>query len=444
MIKANPSTHSQGRVSSAELDILSSLGEQIKLDPELAKIASAEGEMPVDFQQALKEMSFEDAQALVDQLTQETAAAGAKQKQLNEQLANLLPENVSRLSSAEGSAELNPEAIVDAAKGARGNSQAELNALLGKGQAPKQDLALMQDQALKQRNAEDASRAFMPERKSIFTLPKNTSGAKNASLESPAAMGAGKNTQSIQNSQGLVDLNQFMSKQGVSGKQRALSAQYKNEQQSMLANKAFMEKQAPGLELGESFPDGSGLEDLGNKEGQAHELLQSAKLEASNLQSSDTSKVFNLSSLNKSNNMDAVISQIQDYVVQAQAAKEPSAQLTFNHPELGDIDILVKKGAGEQVHVTIGHQSQEAAKFFKQHQGDLLQTLQQSGVQVGEFKLESSASGNNGNQNNFDQNGKQNFANQQQNRSGNEQQRREDSHRREELWNLLSQERKLA
>ena len=169
------------------------------------------------------------------------------------------------------------------------------------------------------------------------------------------------------------------------------------------------------------------------------------KAESNSLQQTQSSaKVFDLNTLNKASNIDTVIGQIQDYIVQAKAAKEPTAQMSFNHPELGDIDLMVQKVAGDKVNVVIGHQGAEAGKFFQQHQTELVQTLQNSGIQVGEFKLESSSSSNNNgnNQNNSDSNSKQ-FANQQ-NRSEEQQQRKEDSNRREELWSLLNKERKSA
>lgn len=408
-MKALGNIHSQARVSNGEMDLLNSLGEQLQLDPEMAKLLNAEGELPADFEAALKEMSFEDAQKLVDTLNSETDMAGATQARLNQQLQELLPGNVERLGTSQ--------------------SQKDLQALLSKNN-PAQTQVLDGDQALNlknAKNAEDASKAFMPERKSIF--------AGQQQAQQPQQ---GKNAQQAQNTQGLVDLNQFMAQQSQANKNRALSSQYKNEQQSMFSNKAFMEKQMPNVGLMASTGEAemSSLGEFGH--GQDQLLAQKANAQGA----AAGGKVFDLGTLTKSGDIEAVISQIQDYVTQAKAAKEPSAQMSFKHPELGDVDIFVRKGAGEQVHVTIGSHGQEAAKFFKQHQGELLQTLQNSGVQVGEFKLESSSTKDGQNNQNNEQ--KQQFANQQ-NKSNQEQQRKEDSHRREELWELLNKdERKSA
>lgn len=450
MIKTLSNTHSQGRVSNGEMNMLSALGEQLKLDPELSKLLTPEGELPADFSQALKEMSFEDAQKLVESLNKETDLAGAKQEALNQQLQEILPQNVERL----GAEKVVTRPALGEIPVKEPQSAKELHALLNQGQkgqvlAGEGKNAQAQaaqtapwETAAKAKNAEDASRAFVPERKSIFAVQKERIPVQALAKTEAAA----KQTTQVQNTQGLVDLNQFMAKQTPDGKQRALKAQYKNEQQSLFANKTFAQKHMPHIHTPEAplLQEGESLNLDDWSQGQ-EQLL--GKNETSNIRGAGNgAKVFDLGALNKTNNLDSVISQIQDYVMQAKAAKEPSAQMTFNHPELGDVDILVRKGAGDQVHIAIAHNSQEAAKFFKQHQGELLQSLQQSGVQVGEFKLEQSSSSNTANQNNNsnnpEQNGKQQFANQQ--RSGHEQQRKEDSHRREELWNLLREERKSA
>lgn len=436
MLKVLQNTHSQARVGTGEQELLSSLGEQLVLDPELAKIMTEEGELPVDFKAALKEMSAEEAEALISKLNQEAELAQTNQQALNEKLAEVMPENVTRLGEARDQRPV----FVQNAESAQTQ---ELKSLLNKERPAQQPL--QQNTSLEQplmeakpkfRNAEDATRAFMPERKSIFAVQKE--------VAQPIKAQQAQQTQTSLNTEGLVNLKDFMSKQSGSGQARALTSQYKNEQQSMLTNKAFAEKQMPHIAtatvMATDTETNAGLEDWSH----GQEQLMGHKMEAaSNIQSGASQKVFDINSMNRTNDLDATIGQIQDYILQAKAAKEPTAQMTFNHPELGDVDIFVKKGMGDQVHVTIGHQSQEAAKFFQQHQGELLQSLSQSGVQVGEFKLESSSSNNNQNNNqNADQQGKQQFAGQ--NRSNQEQQRKEDSHRREELWNLLNEERKFA
>ncbi|MEX1100140.1 MAG: hypothetical protein WEB87_06930, partial [Bacteriovoracaceae bacterium] len=53
-LNAQTASHAPGRVSSGEQDLFAALGEQLKLDPELAKLLNAQGELPDDFQAALK------------------------------------------------------------------------------------------------------------------------------------------------------------------------------------------------------------------------------------------------------------------------------------------------------------------------------------------------------------------------------------------------------
>ena len=89
-------THAQGRVSTGEKDIVAMLGDQLSQDPEIAKMLMEQGEMPENFQDALKNMSFEDAQKLVESLDQEVGAAELKQAELNQKLQALLPENVTK------------------------------------------------------------------------------------------------------------------------------------------------------------------------------------------------------------------------------------------------------------------------------------------------------------------------------------------------------------
>ncbi|MBC74792.1 MAG: hypothetical protein CME64_02135 [Halobacteriovoraceae bacterium] len=431
LLNSTPSTHAQGRVSTGEKDVFAMLGDQLSQDPEIAKMLMEQGEMPENFQDALKNMSFEDAQKLVENLDQQVDAAKLKQGELNQKLQSLLPENVTKAQF--GNTEVAEQAILtegknpDAAKlGAQKLETIESPlAKLLKGQKAEttKESSALQDIVAKSTKQPQA----LKEQAALKTI--QTPQTQNA-----------EQAKAVQDGQGLVDLNQFMAKQSKTGKKRALNSQYKNEQQSMITNHAFAKKN-PEIVQTQVEADTSASMDMN----QGSEQLLNLKAESNSLQQTQSStKVFDLNALNKSSNIDTVIGQIQDYIVQAKAAKEPTAQMSFNHPELGDIDLMVQKAGGDKVNVVIGHQGAEAGKFFQKHQNELVQTLQNSGIQVGEFKLESSSSSNNNgtNQNNSDSNSKQ-FANQQ-NRSGEQQQRKEDSNRREELWSLLNKERKSA
>ena len=52
-----------------------------------------------------------------------------------------------------------------------------------------------------------------------------------------------------------------------------------------------------------------------------------------------STKVFDMSQLQNANNAQDVINQIQNYIIQSKASNEQSIQMTFNHTDLGDIDL---------------------------------------------------------------------------------------------------------
>ena len=156
-----------------------------------------------------------------------------------------------------------------------------------------------------------------------------------------------------------------------------------------------------------------------------------------------SAKVFDMSALQNADNANELINQIQNYIIQTKAGNEQSVQMTFNHAELGNIDLQVMKAGGDNINIFINAQTAEGAKFFQQTKGELLQNLQQSGLQVAEFKLDSSSSSNNNSHTNQDSS--KQFNSQERQHAGHEQNRREkDSDRRQELWQHLQREREMA
>ncbi len=93
------------------MDLLSALGNQLgadqalmkegTMDPEIAALLGQNGEAPIDFKEALKSMSVEDAEALIQNLNEQTLSAAQKQDALNKQVEELIPENVTRLNGNE-------------------------------------------------------------------------------------------------------------------------------------------------------------------------------------------------------------------------------------------------------------------------------------------------------------------------------------------------------
>ena len=99
------------------------------------------------------------------------------------------------------------------------------------------------------------------------------------------------------------------------------------------------------------------------------------------------------------------------------------------------------KGAGDQVNILISAQSAEGAKFFQQHHNELMQSLNQAGVQVADFKLDTSSQSNNNSQ----QDSSRQFNGQEKQHAQHEQNRRDnESQKRHELWAHLNKEKELA
>jgi hypothetical protein len=153
-----------------------------------------------------------------------------------------------------------------------------------------------------------------------------------------------------------------------------------------------------------------------------------------NQSSATVGKTFDMSTLT-SDASGEVICKLQDYIIHTRASNEPVVQMSFEHKELGMIDLQVTKTGSNEMNIMINSRSQEGAKFFTQNQSELLQSLSQAGIKVGDLKLDSN------NNANLSQNGNESSQNQadkgQQGQPRD--QRQSDSRRREELWKLFDQ-----
>ena len=122
-----------------------------------------------------------------------------------------------------------------------------------------------------------------------------------------------------------------------------------------------------------------------------------AKAATAGVATEGAAKVFDINTMNSSMGADEVIAKIQDYAIQTKFSNEPQLDFSFKHNELGQIDLTVQKGAGDQLNIMIGANSTEGMKFFAQNKGELLQSLTHAGISVGDFKLDSSGKSNNQN-----------------------------------------------
>lgn len=436
-----PSTASSAAANEAKA--LGQLGELAQNNPELALMLN---DGNADFKAMLEGMSHEEAQALVDSVNNGVNVLEAKQASLAGELNQALqsqPTVQPMLQGGQDATNLNnfQKGMEQAPVQNQPNNNSALNNILMKAQ-PEQ-MTTVDTSQMKQ--AEDATRAFIPERKSIFDLNKNAQANQ---------------TPVMQSSEDAVSLNQFMQNQSQSMKARMATQQYQNENASIFAP-AIAVSQLDGIKNNNEM----NTQNTDSLQGAMSANQNSAMLEQMDLSGGEqqfdgsenlpnqfqmkapiaaaaSAKVFDMASLQNAENANEVINQIQNYIIQSKASNQQSVQMTFNHAELGNIDLQVMKAGGDNINIFINAQTAEGAKFFQQTQGELLQNLQQSGLQVAEFKLDSSSSSNNSQTN---QDSSKQFNGQERQHAGHEQNKRDnESEKRQELWQYLQREREMA
>lgn len=156
-------------------------------------------------------------------------------------------------------------------------------------------------------------------------------------------------------------------------------------------------------------------------------------------------KVFNMSHV-KTENPNQIMTQITDYIVQAKAAKEPTVNMRVNHDELGMIDIRVQKsGVGQEtIAINIGTHSADGKNFFQANSKDLFSHLTSTGLNVTDLKVETPTQTA---KNDFDfgsQSGRGGQPGADKQFGSEQNQRRHDSSKRQELWDLLKDNREAA
>lgn len=364
-----------------------------------------------------------------------TGSLGASQSIETQGNQGILGQNEVSLKSSElnntilfgeGSGEVSGKVPV-ALNGDQGQISTAKNNLLGN--TTQSDLKSIlegsQNLEMKHKNAEDASRQFVPQRKSIFDVAKGNEAAR---------LNTEKNVPSGQN---LVSLDNFVNRQAPSVQQRLAHQAYQNKVETSLLNKKLESK----LEsIGRPTPKNNIMEMMLDQDVKAmdrHIHIQGSGAhsnELSNSLATQTPKVFDMSSLKGTDNRDAIIDQVQNYIVQAKAASEPKVEMSFKHHELGLIDLQVHKATGDQITISIAASTPEGMKFFTQNQNELLGSLSNAGIKVSDLKLETS----NG-QSDFSQDPGQKHR---QETAGD--QRQQESRKREELWNLFRERREAA
>lgn len=223
-------------------------------------------------------------------------------------------------------------------------------------------------------------------------------------------------------------------------KSRAPQTSYQNKSQSMIRNNETAEsKMIESKGKAVEMLDSQKSADLGEslQRFQGSEMNQSVSQTAQVTTAGQAGKILNLNQTQLSSNTETVISQIQDYVVQAQANNQSEVAVSFEHKDLGQVDLMVQKmdPKSNQLNIQIATRGNEAAEFFKTHQGELLNTLNRSGLQIAELKLESASSNSSQQDLSGDSRQDQQLGSRGQKQSE-QGQRESDQQRRQDLWDL--------
>ena len=154
-----------------------------------------------------------------------------------------------------------------------------------------------------------------------------------------------------------------------------------------------------------------------------------------------TQKVMDINQIQSVQTPDELIGKVQDYIIQSRVGNKAEVQMAFHHESLGQVDLVIQK-LENQMNVAINAHTTNGKNFFNQHQTELLRTLNQAGVQIGDFKVDMpfmnlTQSSSSSSDSSSSRSGQQEFSSfsqqrgQHQSQSG---QRDQESQRREELW----------
>ncbi|MBD66426.1 MAG: hypothetical protein CME62_14540 [Halobacteriovoraceae bacterium] len=249
----------------------------------------------------------------------------------------------------------------------------------------------------------------------------------------------------------LVDFNTFMQKQTpqTRGRIAAQSEVYQNAVQkskSLFAKKVNTDEAM--MTTAKSAAKKTSLQDImfkSENETQSDQNMQqdqssqllgklNGKASQATLSTAAGTKVFDMNQMTSNMGQNEVITKIQDYAIQTRAGNERQLDFSFRHNDLGKIDLTIQKLHNNQLNISIGTNSIEGAQFFSQNQGELLQSLTQAGISVGDLKLEAGKS--NTSQNLAGDFGKDSDSSgQKQKQHGSESgEREQEQSRRQELW----------
>ena len=250
----------------------------------------------------------------------------------------------------------------------------------------------------------------------------------------------------------LMKLSQFMEKQTASTQKRfQASGSYAAPEKSMFIEKVEATnsmaktgatnavKAVTHQDLMFAGSDEANLDSSDQNSTQA--ITNTVKPNTNNL-TAESTKTFDMSQLvgDKPMSSEALISKIQDHILQTRAGNEKSIEMSFNHKDLGQVGLHVQKHAGDSIGITISTASAEGAKFFTQNQGELLHSLSSAGIQVSDFKLDSAKAGSNLNQDSSSDSSKQFAGNNKQGAQSESGERKQEQDKRQSLWEQFSEQ----
>jgi hypothetical protein len=437
--------HTAAKGGSPSTDVLDVLGNDIQLDQASLKLLEQNGELDgMGFDELLK-LSKENPDALEQliskaQTKQESDLAqlssGGKENSTDQsEQANIL-----QLGKSEHTTAAQTNSVLNQQNELANTKNSELNSILSFDKQAAVSKTGNTKSGLETAQKVSPNQASMNEAKVLNDQLGIHNATKAQAVKEPMMAQAivSNEAESKKENNKLMNLNQFMANQPKSVKNRAAAqTAYKPISKSMFNQK--LESSMPSV--AKVPQDQLSLQDLmfgsqeqGAEAGLEQGLNQSqvAKTAGKVNTVASTNNVFNINDLQGAKTTDEVITKIQDYVIQSKVANQQEVKMSFHHQELGKVDLLVEKAQNNALNISIGSRSLEGSKFFTQNQGELLASLTQAGVNVGEFKLDSSQAKNN--QNSSD-NSKQQFGqNGQKNNQSQSGQQDEDSRRREELW----------
>lgn len=270
-------------------------------------------------------------------------------------------------------------------------------------------------------------------------LDKEILRPETTSLKASENMKSVKAEAQVLKNNELLDFNQFMNKQSPVVQKRMAMHSYGNHQERKLFEQKFDAKvdttvlarpQEKEMSVVSQEAKGDLAQNL-MQNSEQHRHAQVVRTEAQPM-------IFDMNKLTSTTDTQKVIDQIQSYIVQTRAGSEQKVEMSFNHHDLGKVDLMVEKMGKDALNIRIQTHGNEGASFFHKHQGELLQTLNNSGIQVAHLKLESAPS-NNANNQQFAQHRSDQGHDGQPGHSASQDQQRQDSERRAELWKLLSE-----